>query len=158
MSFSDQPAEGFSGTPREQMLEEARRRGREVMGTNALPAAMDNVTTYVGLISSALELGKLIATEERDLKAIETHHQREVMKISSAFSETELAMRADFERDKTMRDESFKAIHSLIAAGQHEIAMRFYEILQSNFSRPALEVILTARNATASPNTRLTLK
>jgi len=157
MSYQDQP-EPYAGTPREQMLAEARKRGQEVMGTHVMPAGMDNVTAYVGLISSALELGKLIATEERDLKVIEADHQQTMLKISGAFKELESGMRGDFERDKSFRDESFKAIHQLIADGKHDVAMRFYEILQSNFSRPSLEVILEARNVGASPNTRLTLK
>ena len=143
----------------DQLLADARRRGVETLGTAVVPQGFDNFTTYIGLIASALELGKLVATEERDLTAIGNHHEREMARIGSAFAEIETAMKADFARDASLREQTFQVINSLVAAGQHEIAMNFFETLMNNFTRPALETVLKARNEFASASgTRITLR
>src|ERR1700761_9343402 len=91
------------------LLASARARGQQAVGTGTLPAGIDKFTVYAGLISSALELGKLIETEERDLKAIDTHYAIEMARISAAFREVEAAMLADFQRDSSLRDKTFES-------------------------------------------------
>ena len=143
----------------DRLLIEARQRGRDVLGTAVLPPGTEHIAAYIGLISNALELGKLLATEQRDLEVIGSHHEIEIAKIGVAFKETEAAMRADFERDTALREQAFLAINSLIAAGQYEVATKFYEILMGGFRRPALETIMENRNAiAANTKTRMTLK
>jgi len=141
------------------LLESARERGSRAMGATVIPPGLDHFTAYVGLIGSALELGKLIQTEERDLKVIGAHHEIEVTKINAAFKEVEGAMLADFQRDDSLRDKTFESINLLIAAGQHDIALKFYERLMDGFKRGALETIIEHRNHIASEsNARLKLK
>jgi len=142
-----------------QLLEAARRRGQEATGYATLPMGLDKFTAYVGLIGSALELGKLIQTEERDLKVIDTHYEVEVARISAAFREVEAAMIADFQRDESLKAQTFEAINLLIAAGQYEIASEFHKRLLDSFQRPSLEAIIDLRNAgTAGSGTRLSLR
>lgn len=141
-----------------QLLEAARRRGRETFGS-ALPVGLDNITAYVGLIGSALELAKLIHTEKRDLAAIDSHHKLEMTRMEAAFREVEIAMVADFQNDSSLRDKSFEIIHTLVASGQNEIALKFYERMISGFSGGALENIIQLRNkATSQGSTRIKLK
>jgi hypothetical protein len=141
-----------------ELLSQARIRGREAFGC-VLPAGLDNLTTYVGLIGSALELGKLIQTEARDLAAIDTYYKIEIARMDSAFREVEIAMVADFKRDASLREKSFESINLLIAAGQHEIALKLYELLVGGFARGALESLIQLRNnATLETTSRITLK
>lgn len=131
------------------LLDEARRRGSTALGDTPLPFGLDQFTIYTGLIGSALELGKLLATEERDLAAIGTHHHLRMAEIQSAFAQVETAMMADFDRDSTLRSQTFIAINLLIEKGQYEIAAEFHKRMLDGFSRPALETILHNRNAMA---------
>lgn len=134
-------------------LAEARARGAKAMGSTILAPGLDNFTVYVGLIGSALELGKLIKTEKRDLAAIETHHEREMGRIATAFREVEMAMLSDFQKESTLRDRTFDSIELLIAAGQHEIASEFHKRLMDGFQRSALELIVERRNQDAGAST-----
>ncbi len=140
------------------LLADARERGNRTLGATIIPPGLDQFSVYVGLISSALELGKLIQTEERDLTVIGNHHEREMAEISAAFKKVETAMLADFQRDGSLRDKTFETINLLIAAGQHDIALKFYERFMDGFKRGALETIIEHRNAVAGGNTRLELK
>lgn len=141
------------------LLAEARQRGQEALGGSVMPPGGEHITAYIGLVANAIELGKLLATEERDLQVIANHHEIEMAKIADAFKQVEAAMRADFERESSLRQQAFASIDKLIAAGQYEVATRFYEILMSGFSRPALETILAHRNELASnTQTRMYLK
>src|SRR3569833_3977495 len=76
-------------------LTAARDRGRELLAGEILPPALDQFTVYTGLLDKALDLAKLIATEERDLQTISSHHEREMTKIMAAFTEVEHAMLID---------------------------------------------------------------
>ncbi len=148
-----------SGQDHSRLLADARERGSKAFGTAIIPPGLDHVTAYVGLIGSALELGKLIQTEERDLKVINSHHELEMARIAAAFKEVESGMIADFQRDGSLREKSFESINMLIAAGQHEIALKFYERLMDGFTRGALEGLIELRNnAAGASNTRIKLK
>jgi len=143
----------------EGLLYAARERGNQMMGGGALPAGLDHFTVYAGLIGSALELGKLIQTEERDLTVIRNHYEISVAQITAAFQEVEQAMQADFQRDETLKAKTFDAITQLIAAGQYEIAGEFHKRLIDGFSRPSLEAILEHRNDLAgSSGSRLAIR
>lgn len=135
------------------LLTAARERGSRVVGATVLPAGVDQFTAYVGLIGNALELGKLVATEERDLRVIGSHHQLTAARIAAAFREVEAAMAADFARDESLKDKTFDAINQLIAAGQYEIAAEFHRRLIDGFQRSALETIIGHRNTIASAST-----
>ena len=142
-----------------ELLYAARARGNGMMDGAALPIGLDHFTVYAGLIGSALELGKLIQTEERDLTVIRNHHEISVAQITAAFDEVEKAMQADFQRDETLKEKTFEAINQLIAAGQYEIAGEFHKRLMDGFSRPSLEAILAHRNGFAAESgSRLTLR
>lgn len=141
------------------LLADARERGSKAFGTSVLPPGLDHVTAYIGLLSSALELGKLISTEERDMEAISSHHNIEISKIAAAFKEVEAAIIADFQRDHSLREKSFESINMLIAAGQHDLALKFYERLMAGFTGGALEGLIHLRNNAASESTtRIKLK
>lgn len=131
------------------LLVAARERGNSAVGGAVIPPGLDHFTAYVGLIGSALELGKLVQTEERDLKVIDSHYRIEMTRIGAAFKEVETAMLADFKRDESLRNKTFKMIEMLIAAKQHEIALEFYKRLLDSFQRPALEAIIEHRNSVA---------
>ena len=139
----------FGGETAE-LLAQARARGGETVGSLVIPPGLDHFTAYVGLIGSALELGKLIETEERDLKVIGSHHEIEIARIAAAFREVETAMLADFRREGSLRDKTFETINLLVAAGQHEIALKFYERFIDGFKRGALEMIIELRNRDAA--------
>ncbi|MFT4075634.1 MAG: hypothetical protein QM647_08870 [Asticcacaulis sp.] len=140
------------------LLNAARARGSQMMGGVPLPG-LDHFTVYAGLIGSALELGKLFATAERDMAVIQRHHEISVAQISGAFAEVEQAMTADFQRDESLKAKTFDAITQLIAAGQYEIAGEFHKRLIDGFSRPSLEAILEHRNVAAGASgSRLTLR
>lgn len=133
----------------ETLLEAARRRGEAATGHALLPAGLDKFSAYVGLIGSALELGKLLSSEQRDLKVIAIHHEIEISRISAAFREVEAAMIADFQRDESLKAKTFEAINLLIAARQFEIASEFHKRLVDSFQRPSLEAIIDLRNVAA---------
>jgi hypothetical protein len=142
-----------------ELLAQARQRGSETVGSVAIPPGLDHFTAYVGLIGSALELGKLIETEERDLKVIGSHHEIEMARIAAAFREVEAAMLADFQREGSLRDKTFETINLLVTAGQHEIALKFYERFIDGFKRGALEMIIELRNRDAArSNARIELR
>ncbi|MDQ0462958.1 hypothetical protein QO010_000706 [Caulobacter ginsengisoli] len=141
------------------LLSAARERGAQAMGATVLPAGLDQFTVYAGLIGSALDLGKLLATEQRDLQVIGSHHQIEAARIDAAFREVEAAMVADFQRDAGLRQKTFDAIDQLIAAGQYEIASEFHRRLFEGFQRGALESIIGHRNvAAAAASSRMFVK
>lgn len=117
-----------------QLLANARQRGGEVTATLPLPAGLDHFTAYVGLIRSALELGKLATTEKRDLAVIGSHHAIEMARIEAASRELEARMVGDFHSDETLKEKTFSAIEALIAAGQFEIAGEFHSRLMANFT------------------------
>jgi len=140
-------------------LAAARERGTRALAGATLPAGLDQVAVYVGLISSALDLAKLIQTEERDLQTIGTHHEREVAKITAAFREVERGMLSDFDHNSALRAQTFEIIEKLIAAGQHEIALKFYERMIDGFKQGAMEGLIELRNKGAeSSKTELKLK
>ena|SRR5258707_8698674 len=141
------------------LLAAARERGNKAIGTTILPPGLDQFTVYAGLIGSALELGKLIQTEERDLKVIGSHHEIEMARIMTAFKEVEGKMLLEFQNDESLREKTFKSIDLLIAAGQHEIALKFYERMMEGFNRSPIETIVKQRNRAASGSgSRLELK
>ncbi len=141
------------------LLFAARERGSQMMGQAALPVGLDHFTVYAGLIGSALELGKLMQTEQRDLAVIQNHYDIAVSHIASAFAEVEKAMQADFERDESLKDKTFEAITQLIAAGQYEIAGEFHKRLIDGFKRPSLETLLDYRNRIGGESgSRITLR
>lgn len=144
---------------RANLLSAARERGRQVIDGDLLPPGLDQFTVYAGLIGKALDLAKLLATEERDLRVIGTTYDIAMREITAAFMEVETAMSRDFERDQSTRDRTFDAINQLIAAGQYEIASEFHKRVMDGFQRPALEAILEHRNIRASgSNLRLKLR
>jgi len=141
------------------LLAAARDRGNRTIDATIIPPGLDHFTIYVGLIGSALELGKLIKTEERDLKVIGAYYEIQISNISSALKEVETAMLADFERDESLKAKTFESINLLIAAGQYEIASEFHKRLIDGFKRGALEAIIEHRNQVVRGGTsRLTLK
>jgi hypothetical protein len=137
------------------LLTAARDRGTRAVGTAVIPPGLDHFTVYAGLIGSALELAKLIQTEERDLKVIDSHYQIETQRISAAFREVEAAMIADFKRDESLKEKTFEMIQMLIAAGQFEVAGEFHGRLINSFQRPALEAIIEHRKVTGGSYIRL---
>jgi hypothetical protein len=139
------------------LLQAARERGQRVLDPTAIPQGLDHFTAYTGLISSALELAKLVQTEERDHKVIDTHYEIEIARITAEFKKTENAMRADFERDNSLRDKTFETINLLVQAGQHEIALKFFEGMLGGFSRGALDALINRSNS-ASEGTGVSLK
>ena len=141
------------------LLAAARERGSREMGSAIIPPGLDHFTAYVGLISSALELGKLIQTNERDLKVIDSHYKIEMTNIAAAFKEVEGAMLADFQRDESLKDKTFESINLLITAGQYDVASEFHKRLIDGFKRGALETIIEHRNVVArESSSRLKLK
>lgn len=141
------------------LLFAARERGTQAVGGMPLAAGLDHFAVYAGLIGSALELAKLIQTEQRDMTVIHHHYEINVAQISAAFEEVEKAMQADFERDETLKARTFEAINQLIAAGQYEIAGEFHKRLIDGFKQGSLEAILEHRNAMAGGSgSRLSLR
>lgn len=128
---------------------EARARGARVLTGVSLPEGLERLNVYVGLIHGAIELGKIIGTEDRDLQAISTHHDIEMSRIRAGLAEIEAALMTDVERDQSLRDKTFESINLLIAAGQYEIAVEFQKRLGDQLSRPALETIVDHRNVVA---------
>ena len=142
-----------------ELLEAARTRGTQTLSGIPLAPGLDQFTVYAGLIGSALELGKLISTEQRDLTVIHHHYEISVANINAAFAEVEQAMFADFERDETMKAKTFDAINQLIQAGQFELASEFHRRLFDGPKRAALDSVLDARNSIAQASgSRLFLK
>ncbi|OXE36092.1 MAG: hypothetical protein CGW95_09775 [Phenylobacterium zucineum] len=133
-----------------ELLQSARDRGSQVLENVVLPSGLDHFTVYSGLIGNAIELAKLIRTEERDLKVIESHYQLAKANLEAAFAEVERAMQVDFERDESLKTKTFEAINQLIAAGQFDIASEFHKRLIDGFNRSSLDAILAHRNAVAS--------
>ena len=129
------------------LLSAARERGARAIGGVAIPSGLDQLAIYAGLIGSALELGKLIQTEERDKKVIDNHYNIEMNWIGAAFKEVEAAMMADFNRDESFKEKTFEMMRLLVAAGQFEIANQLHERMVSSFQRPALESIIAHQNA-----------
>src|ERR1700733_6562406 len=107
------------------LLAAARERGSKAIDPSIIPPGLDHFTVYVGLISNALELGKLIQSEERDLEVIRTHYEIEMTSIQAAFKEVEAAMISDFQRDESLKAKTFESINLLIDAEQYEIASEF---------------------------------
>lgn len=138
------------------LLAAARQRGSEATGQFTLPPGLDHFTAYVGLIGSALELGKLAASEKRDLAVIGNHYELERARIDAASREIEAAMITDFARNESLKERTFESINLLIAAGQFEIAGEFHKRMMDGFSRSSLEAIIDLRNdGIASIDTRL---
>ena len=138
-----------AGEETAKLLQTARQRGREAIGPSDLPQGLDHFTVYVGLLSSAIELAKLVQTEERDKLVIETHYEMEMKRIDNAFAEIEMAMQADFARDESIRTRTFEAVNKLIEAGKHEIALKFFERMVEGQSRGALDSLILLRNSAA---------
>lgn len=146
-------------TEAKSLLAAARERGARAIGGVVIPAGLDQLTIYAGLIGSALELGKLMTTEDRDLKVIDSHYDIEMNKIAAAFKEVEGAMLADFNRDESFKERTFEMMRLLVAAGQFEIANQLHERMVSSFQRPALEAIIAHQNTVAKESgSYLTLK
>ena len=136
--------------PAAELLQSARDRGNKALEGVVLPSGLDHFTVYAGLIGSALELGKLIQTEQRDLTVIDSHYKLAKANMEAAFGEVEKAMQVDFERDESLKAKTFEAINQLIAAGQFDIASEFHKRLMDGFNRSSLDAILAHRNAVAS--------
>lgn len=139
------------------LLAAARERGQKILAGAPPLTGLDQVAVYVGLIGSALELAKLVQTEERDLKVIEAHYSIEISRINAAFKETEMAMQLAFDRDHSLRAKTFKVIELLISANQHEIALKFYERMLDGFSNITLDSLL-ARHSAATEGTGMSVK
>ena len=142
MNLFDQPAA--------ELLSAARKRGNQTVEGIVLPAGLDQFTVYAGLIGNALELAKLIQTEERDLTVIDNHYKLSLANMEAAFAEVEKAMTQDFARDESLKLKTFEAITHLIAVGQFEIASEFHKRLIDGFNRSSLDAILAHRNTMAS--------
>jgi hypothetical protein len=128
------------------LLRAARQRGSEALGAETAFLGMDQFAIYTGLLGSALELGKLLATEGRDLRVIESHHEMRMAEIALAFKEVEGAMLADFERDQGIREKTFEMINRLIDAGQFELALEAHRRLIEGNNRSSLSEIIDHRN------------
>jgi len=102
--------------PAAELLQSARDRGNKALEGVVLPSGLDHFTVYAGLIGSALELGKLIQTEQRDLTVIDSHYKLAKANMEAAFAEVEKAMQSDFERDESLKAKTFEAITLLISA------------------------------------------
>ncbi len=136
--------------PAAELLQSARDRGNKALEGVVLPAGLDHFTVYAGLIGSAMELGKLIQTEQRDLTVIDSHYKLAKANMEAAFAEVEKAMQSDFERDESLKAKTFEAITQLIAAGQYDIASEFHKRLMDGFNRSSLDAILAHRNTMAA--------
>lgn len=132
------------------ILDEARARGANMLAGVHIPKNLDHFSIYAGLLRSALDLGKLVATEKRDIAAISAHYNTRMADIQAAFSQIEGAMIQDFHRDESLRERTFESINLLIEKGQYEVAADFHRRMIEGFSRPALETILQARNEIGS--------
>lgn len=141
------------------LLVAARERGSSTVGGTPIPPELDYFTVYVGLIGSALELGKLVQTEKRDVQAIQRHYKAEMARINAGFKKIESAMLLDFQHDATLKDKTFESINMLIAAGQYEIALEFQKRMIEGFRPGALETVVKGRNRAAKKSgTRLRLR
>lgn len=123
-------------------LHSARTRGDDLLQGMQTPAGLVELTTYVGLISNALELAKVVKTESRDLEAIRTYYTVEVQKLEAAFTQVELALRTDAARDQSLLSMTMPLIDKLIAAGNEEMALTFYDRMLNGFSGSALDKLL----------------
>ena len=145
--------------PAVELLESARTRGNKALEGVVLPSGLDHFAVYAGLIGSALELAKLIQTEQRDLTVIDSHYKLAKANMEAAFAEVEKAMLSEFAQNESNRTHTFEMISQLIAVGQYEIASEFHKRLVENFSRSPLDAILKHRNnMAANSGSRLTIK
>ena len=131
------------------LLTAARDRGRELLAGEILPPALDQFTVYTGLLDKALDLAKLIATEERDLQTISSHHEREMTKIMAAFTEVEHAMLIDQAQHDAFRDQQFALINRLIDAEKFELASEIHRRLMDGRPRSTVEQLIELRNSSA---------
>lgn len=136
---------------RDELLDAARVRGRALLAGEVLPPALDQFTVYTGLIDKALDLGKLIATEERDLHVIDSAYRLEMAAITAEFAKIENSMRIDAERDDIYRDQQFAIINKLIDAGNFELASEIHKRLIDSKARSAMDQLIELRNK-ASPD------
>ena len=145
--------------PAVELLESARTRGNKALEGVVLPSGLDHFAVYAGRIGSALELAKLIQTEQRDLTVIDSHYKLAKANMEAAFAEVEKAMLSEFAQNESNRTHTFEMISQLIAVGQYEIASEFHKRLVENFSRSPLDAILKHRNnMAANSGSRLTIK
>ncbi len=131
----------------QQLFAAARARGQERIVGIATPAGLDHLTPLLGLVSQSIELGKLLATEERDLKVIETHYQIEMARIQGEFRILEAEMAGTFKDNATLRAETFLFINKLADAGHFELAMEAYRRLMDALKGPSLEERIDRGNA-----------
>ncbi len=142
----------------EDLLDAARERGQALATGATLGQGIRSFTTYIGLISRSIELAQLIASEKRDLKAIDSHYEIESSRIRLAFEQVENELLANVRQNEALIGLTFESINMLIAAGQHAVASEFHRRMLENLSRPSLERIVEARNAVAEGSgTRLRL-
>lgn len=133
-----------------EFLVAARQRGVDTLGSAKLGDGFDNLTAYVGLVSSALELAKLRQTETRDLRAIEAHYEIERAKIEAGFQQIETALLLDFENQRAERSSVYEIIKILIAAGKFEHAGEMHKRYVDKLDKGAMERLTDERNAAAA--------
>lgn len=131
------------------LLVAARKRGEDTLGAMRLPTGSDNLTAYIGLVSSALELAKLRQTETRDLRVIEAHYEIERAKIEVGFQQIETALLLDFESQRAERSSVYEIIKMLVAAGQYELAGEMHKRYTEKLEKGAMARLTDERNAVA---------
>lgn len=138
------------------ILRGARERGVG-SGMDVFPPIFDHVSMYAGVVSRCVELAKLVSTEQRDLKVIDTHHQIELAQITSSMTQIENMMIAGFRDNESDRQMTYKLIDKLIDAGQYDVGLKMYERLQEAKTRFTLATFVDASNmATSGAGIRLT--
>jgi hypothetical protein len=110
-------------------------------GSFQLPPAADMVSLAV----QSVQLAQVLATQERDIKAIETVHKERLKLLDNVHTEV-MAM---IDKEYASRDLQAQLIHSqvtlLIQAGQHEIAERILTRLTELLSQSPLEKAMQYR-------------
>lgn len=104
--------------------------------------------TVLDLLVEAVDLAKLLATEERDLLVIRSEYEHRAATLANEHATNVLLIDHDYEERKIQTEALNKAAHLFIKEGQHEIAQQIMNRLADILASSPLDKLLNSRKST----------
>lgn len=114
--------------------------GRAAPGTYRLQSV-----TVLDLLTEAVGLAKLLATEERDLLAIRNEYELRTASLANSHTVDVLLIDREYEERKIQTETFNRTVHLLIGQGQFEIAQQLMNRLADILAVSPLDKVLRKR-------------
>lgn len=119
---------------------------QQALGRAAPASYLLRSTTVLDLLVEAVELAKILATEERDLAAIRAEYEIRSARLANNHTENVMLINREYDERQIQINMLNDTVHKLITANQFIIAQQLMNRLADILAASPLDKVLKHRN------------